>query len=259
MKSVLNPFLRTFAIALLMSSCQNTEKPPPIIPLKSHFEKDEKSDKYIDNIANCADIYYSDSTQAVKDFYIKVPKIVMEGTYFDKMQCDYDFVNTPKRSYYLLVDSGNLTPNFYCYNPKYAFIADSIKIKMIKELLSFDHDYDKCARKVEAAVHNINPLSSTIPITPAFKPLIYPIRVEALSIINKLYFEEQFEYSDIPALINKKNGSESLVNDVATVDMAYDMYKSWFKKVELLGISNARKFGLKPLNGDISWYQVRYW
>ena len=115
-------------------------------------------------------------------------------------------------------------------------------LSMIRNLLEFEGDQRLCY----VPLKNFNLLSST-----AISGN-YTIEVEALFLVNQLYFGEDFKnYSPYARLRSEPDcnlGSEEIVKH------AYDAYRKWFKAVEKMGLAEARSAGIKPLKETcIGW------
>ena len=117
---------------------------------------------------------------------------------------------------------------------------------LIQDLLTFEGN----AKLVAVEIHNYNPLSSQFYMG---KQRRYSIQLEALFLINQLYFDDPFNYSPFPLLVNKDGVIESI--DGKTLEDAYKAYNNWFKEVEKVGLKSARKSGLTPLSdSNVQWY-----
>lgn len=121
-------------------------------------------------------------------------------------------------------------------------------INLIKDLLSFEGDTCICVIPIK----NYNTESSQVYMGELKD---YSIQVEALFIINQLYFKQPFYYSPYPLLRSIESNKEESI-DGEIIKMAYVAYKQWFKKVEEVGISEARNQNITPLDGyPIKWYK----
>jgi hypothetical protein len=120
-------------------------------------------------------------------------------------------------------------------------------IALIEELLKFKSDSRVCA--LPLMYHNS--LSSQIYNG---KCKSYSIQVEALFIIDQLFFEKPFEYSSIPILVDRKNNDEESIEGIIVIK-AFDCYEKWFARVKKVGMMAARKSGDVPLKDcQIYWY-----
>lgn len=81
----------------------------------------------------------------------------------------------------------------------------------------------------------------------------YSIQVEALFIINQLYFKKPFFYFPYPiikSIVSKEE--ESVKGEI--IMQAYKAYKQWFEKVKELGLTEARRRLLLPFdNTNLGW------
>ncbi len=120
------------------------------------------------------------------------------------------------------------------------------KLKMIKELLKFEGDNRKC----NIPVSNYNSKLSQIHMG---SNKDYSVQLEALFLINQIFFDEPFVYSPIPILINNKTNKEQVIEG-EIIEKAYKEYEKWLYKVEGIGFESAFKKEIYPLKGsDISW------
>jgi hypothetical protein len=134
--------------------------------------------------------------------------------------------------YPLVVDSGKLT--------------ERDTIAMIGELLRFKGDSRVCVFPVMC----YEPSWSQIFMGETKQ---YSLQVEALFIINQLYFKHPFKYSPFPALLNTGTETVSTIKG-KDIKEAYRQYTIWFKQIEKIGLNKAREQHLVPLNGVVKWY-----
>jgi hypothetical protein len=81
----------------------------------------------------------------------------------------------------------------------------------------------------------------------------YSIQVEALFMINWLYFQLPCVQSEFPVLTHIETGKAETI-DGEIIKMAYQAYKQWFEKVKEIGIKEAKKQRMHPLAGTpIRW------
>jgi hypothetical protein len=65
-------------------------------------------------------------------------------------------------------------------------------------------------------------------------------------------FHQPWDQADAPFLVSQRN---SKLNSDKNVSKAYKAYKKWFKKVIEIGLEEARKQKLDPLEGSgVKWY-----
>jgi hypothetical protein len=123
---------------------------------------------------------------------------------------------------------------------------NDLKIQFIRELLTFKGDTDRCA----IGIKNYELRSSNTDIGGA---KYYSIQVEALFIINQIYFDEPFLYSNYPLLEGKDGKIESIKG--RTIDKAFKAYENWFKRIQKMGFAKAKQKKIEPLTGsDVHWY-----
>lgn len=95
--------------------------------------------------------------------------------------------------------------------------------------------------------------SSVSGATNMYVSQIFPkasVELAALFYISYLY-TANYTFADGIALWSKEGG----INPPRAIEIAYDSYKKWFKKVQEIGLSAARKMELNPLEGTgLSWY-----
>lgn len=103
----------------------------------------------------------------------------------------------------------------------YSNLKPSDKIKMIQELLRFENDTRICSDNIM----NYNPAAQMYT-----GPKEYSIQVEALFIINQLYFDYPFSFSPVPALVSDSNEVETI--DGELIYKTYNIYKKWFVKLK---------------------------
>jgi hypothetical protein len=121
-------------------------------------------------------------------------------------------------------------------------------IAMIAELLKYEGDTRICALPIVC----YNPVVSQIYMR---RRQQYSIQIEALFIINQLYFTKPFVYSPFPVLYNQNQGSLLCVNEREISDV-YIAYKNWFDKIKALGIRKAGEQKITPLDSlpSIKWF-----
>jgi hypothetical protein len=77
------------------------------------------------------------------------------------------------------------------------------------------------------------------------------VEVAALYYVSYLFYQK-WDHADAPFLVSQKN---SKLNSDKAVSKAYKAYKKWFEKVREIGIEEARKQKLDPLEGSgVRWY-----
>jgi hypothetical protein len=116
--------------------------------------------------------------------------------------------------------------------------------KMIAELLTFKGDTRKCFMKISCTE------DITVPETISH----YSLQLEALYMINSLFFKDYTTYSPCPILVNEKESFAA--TDEAIIAEAYAAYEKWFVEIKEIGIGNARAKSINPLEGSsIKWYK----
>lgn len=120
------------------------------------------------------------------------------------------------------------------------FSNDDIQ-RMIEELLTYKGDTRKCFMKVKCDSYS-GDLKQ------------YSLQVEALFMINSLFFEDFSSFS--PCTILKDDAGTEATTDGEIVDKAFAAYETWFVKVKEMGIGAAKAAKLNPLEGTgIQWYK----
>ncbi len=115
---------------------------------------------------------------------------------------------------------------------------------MIGELLTYKGDTRKCFVKIKCAGESTYSGDLTH----------YSLQVEALYMINSLFFDKYESISPCPIL--KDNTGTLATIDGAIVDKAFAAYEAWFVKVKAMGIGNARAAKINPLEGSgIEWFK----
>jgi len=75
------------------------------------------------------------------------------------------------------------------------------------------------------------------------------VEIAALYYISVLFLKN-WQHGDGIAIWNERG-----INPSGAMEIAYLSYEKWFKQVKEIGLSNARKINLNPLEGtDLSWY-----
>lgn len=125
--------------------------------------------------------------------------------------------------------------------------TDSDTLAMIEELFKFEGDTRLCC----FPINNYNPLISQIYIGSLKR---YSLQVEALFLINQLFFDKPFNYSPYPLLYDNVNKTYASTNE-NLISIAYNYYKKWYQEVKRLGLRKAKSENLNPLEGaSIKWY-----
>ncbi|MEO8666755.1 MAG: hypothetical protein ABI462_14785 [Ignavibacteria bacterium] len=169
--------------------------------------------------------------------------------YFEKEKINCDFANSPQSSYYKIEFIKQGKPLFQCsYFFDFKDYKEEEKIRMIQELLKYEGDTSLCAVKVNC----YNPKrSQTVPKSIEY----YSIQVEALFIINHIIFADPYSYSAYPILRDKDGRNIETING-ELIKKAFMLYKNWFEKMRITGLTKAIRKKILPLN-DVSpvfWY-----
>ena len=128
-------------------------------------------------------------------------------------------------------------------NKKYTEIE---QLDMIRELLTMESDERICSYPVM----NWNTFLSQL-YSDTLKQ--YSIQVEALFLINQVYFDNPFSYSPLPVLTNTENTQNETISG-SIIQQAYRDYKDWYIQLKRIGLKEARVQGVKPLqNSNVKW------
>ena len=162
--------------------------------------------------------------------------------------------NTDDNSFYKIVFNGD-TSDIAISN--YSKMIENIKNSgidralLINELLKFKSDKRICC----VPIRNYNPaLSQT------FNEKIkhYSIQIEALFIINQLYFEKPYNYSPYPVLYNPLFKKIIAVKGLAIRKM-FTRYEEWFEEIKKTGFEEALSKHKEPRqNKRLHWYSSAY-
>jgi hypothetical protein len=117
--------------------------------------------------------------------------------------------------------------------------------KMIAELLTYKGDTRKCFMKINCSGKTIYNGNLTY----------YSLQVEALYIINSIFFDSYSQYSPCPILTDE-SGKNLATMDGEMVNKAFEAYEKWFVEIKAMGIGNARAAQVNPLKGSgVKWYK----
>lgn len=175
--------------------------------------------------------------------------------YFVKQQIDcFDFKNSTKKYFSLVLKEKNeniINSIQNCSKREdtsyYKKLDNDVKLKMIEELLSYENDIDFCSIRVTSYDYRI----STIPNN---HDSIYSIQLEALFIINQIYYvEEPYLHCPFPILVDLDT-QETSTQNIKIVINAFQEYKKWFLQLKKIGIEKALEIKLQPLNYNIEWF-----
>jgi hypothetical protein len=116
--------------------------------------------------------------------------------------------------------------------------------KMIAELLTYKDDTRKCFLKIKCSGDAAYNGSLTH----------YSLQVEALYIINSLFFDSYTNYSPCPILTDEAGNIAALDGEIIT--NAFDAYEKWFIEIKAMGIGNARAAAIDPLkDSGVKWFE----
>lgn len=184
-------------------------------------------------------------------FYIFSERNTSAYIYFTKYEQNCDFINNQQKKYYKLIRVENNNELLHCSYllelNNYKIIDGETKLKMIENLLRYEGDSTSCSLRIKCYEPKISQLFYSSDST-------YSIQMEALFIINQLFFDQPFIYSPYPILKDVSSGNLSTTNN-EIIHNAYKEYRQWFDKIKEIGISNAQKQKLEPLNSLIRWYK----
>lgn len=148
-------------------------------------------------------------------------------------------------SYYRIVvndDTSIVSPTYPIFFPK-----EIDTLQAIGELLKFEGDTRRCV----FPINNYNLLSADIYRGPKKN---YSIQVEALFVINQLFYDEPFKYASYPLLIDRKTKQTAAISGTG-VSAAFKSYRKWYKKMCRLGINYMKAKHIHPVDGStVRWY-----
>lgn len=120
-------------------------------------------------------------------------------------------------------------------------------VSMIEELLKYKGDTRKCFMKIKC--------NSSDQLGYAGNKSQYSLQLEALYIINSLFFENFAKYSPCPLLVDPATEEEATIEG-AIIDKAYEAYEAWFIKMKEMGVAKAKADNLDPLAGSgLKWFK----
>jgi hypothetical protein len=116
--------------------------------------------------------------------------------------------------------------------------------KMIAELLTYKGDTRKCFVKINCGGNTTYNGNLTY----------YSLQVEALYIINSIFFDSYTQYSPCPILSDESGNMATMDGEI--INKAFGAYEKWFVEIKIMGIGNARAAQVNPLKGtDVKWYK----
>ncbi|MDJ1505657.1 hypothetical protein [Xanthocytophaga agilis] len=131
----------------------------------------------------------------------------------------------------------------------YADFSESQKLQMIEELLNYQNDKSLSALPVQCYNPKISKVYTGV-VTE------YSLQVEALFLINQIYFEDPYIYSPFPLLLDKNTNT---LNEEKTIQTAFKSYRIWYNKIRSIGIVASREQHIAPLDKNIVWYSGSSW
>ncbi|SEO38071.1 hypothetical protein SAMN05428947_102166 [Mucilaginibacter sp. OK283] len=173
------------------------------------------------------------------------------GQYFKIIEFDYSYkdgfsIKSKDHSFKIQNRKSKTVEMSYPIKMGIDIYSEKDTIAMISELLKIEGDKRPCILPVIC----YNSLRSEIFMGETKQ---YSLQVEALFIINQLYFSHPFNYSPFPALFDERDESILTMNEKG-IAKAYAQYRQWFAEIKTVGLSVARERKIYPLNGSIRWY-----
>lgn len=195
-------------------------------------------------------------------FFALFMAVKVNGQYFSVIKISVDRMerlnlckdNPDKNGFFKIIFKGD-TSDIAISN--YSKMIESIKnsgadkILLIKELLKFKGDKRICC----IPIRNYNPALSQIL---NWKVRYYSIQIEALFIINQLYFEKPYYFSPYPALYKPIFKKIITVRGLA-ISRMFTRYEKWLEGVEEMGFEEAISRHKEPnQNWLLQWYSSAY-
>jgi len=162
--------------------------------------------------------------------------------YFNSVQSK-NILNNDDNLYYQikLKKNSELTYPFSFSN-----YSEKEKIEMISELLSYEGDERIC-------IYPISNYNSKLSQFYKGNKKKYSLQLEALFIINQIFFEPPFDYSPYPILSNIDYKNEETIKG-ELIYKAYNEYKKWFNRLKKNGIKKSLEIKDYPLNDkEVTW------
>lgn len=120
-------------------------------------------------------------------------------------------------------------------------------LALIAELLRFKGDTRLCCLPIMCYSVEASQIY-------AEKARQYSLQLEALFLINQLYFKHPFRESPYPVLYDPRHKQFARIAGHLLVE-AYRYYEQWYAQVKRLGLRESRKQNLAPLaNASFHWY-----
>lgn len=182
--------------------------------------------------------------------FLLVDNSIVQQGIFSKIKAN---CNQSEQNYkYRIVFVNDTTAIYKCSylgHMYYAGFSEYKKLQMMEELLKYQNDKSLSALPVRCYNPKISKVYSGV-----IKD--YSLQVEALFLINQIYFDDPYMYSPFPLLLNK---NANTINEEKTIQTAFKLYKNWYNKIKSIGIAESRKQRIFPLDKNIVWYSGRSW
>lgn len=143
-------------------------------------------------------------------------------------------------------DALKINTTLYEFYDRAKAMNEMEKVHLIEELLSFERDTRTCSHSIVNYNKNLSQFyeGPTQRIT---------IQVQALFLVNQVYFDNPFYYSPYSILISGSNELD-VTNEQPHLDAVYKAYKSWFDYIKRNGIAAAKSKKMRPLdNTNYRW------
>lgn len=157
-----------------------------------------------------------------------------------------DSASSPTTHYYCIVSRADCSRSLPKYPPRFPLLSLADTIQAIEHLLAFEHDTRHCGLPIMCYSLESSQLYLETERT-------YSIQVEALFLINQLYYRAPFLHAAYPVLRDDKGQVQSL--DGPVVQRAYHAYRAWLKQLKKEDFAKADFAKPNPLaNSGIHWY-----
>lgn len=168
-----------------------------------------------------------------------------QSDFFDVTKAECGLFDSVNKGYKIVLKDNPLKCS---YDPNiFTLYSRQDVFQMISELLSLKGNVKKCVLPVTG----YNPLKSQVYLENNKE---YTIQLEALFIINQIYLKKPFVFSSHPVIYNTKT-KQYLTGKEPEMNRVYELYESWFEKVNEIGLEKARIESLLPLEESIyRWY-----
>lgn len=157
-----------------------------------------------------------------------------------------DSVSSPTPPYYCIVSRADCSRSMPEYPPRFPLLSLADTLQAIEHLLAFEHDTRRCG--VPIMCYSLESSQLYLEAERA-----YSLQVEALFLINQLYYRAPFGYAAYPVLRDETGQVQSL--DGPVVHRAYQAYRAWFKQLTKEDFAKADFAKPDPLaNSAVHWY-----